>query len=60
VVTIVPGWPSRGPLIPLFTVAPSPEPVVSAPPAEILPDCGATYKTHAQIMAVPPVWPGED
>jgi len=60
VVTIVPGWPSRGPLIPFFTVAPPSGPVVSDPPAEILPDCGATYMTLAQIMAVPAVWRGED
>ena len=44
-VTIVPGWPSRGPLIPFFAAAPPPGPVVSLRPAEILPSCGAAYMT---------------
>jgi len=35
-------------------------PIASGPPAAILPDCGATYETYAQIIAVPPGWRGED
>ena len=44
-VTIVTGWPSRGPLIPFFAAVPPPGPVVSLRPAEILPSCGAAYMT---------------
>src|SRR5690242_6507977 len=60
VVTIVPGWPSRGPLILVFAVAPRTGPIVSGPPAEILPDRGAAYMTYAQIMPVPRIRQGED
>jgi hypothetical protein len=56
----VPGWPSRGPLIPFFAVAAPPGPVVAVPPAEFLPFYGATYSAQVLIMQVTHIWRGQD